>query len=111
MATKFRIPWWLVALVVLVGALALLTTSVAPGVSGCPGSQVYCPGVGCVSGQEKCFPGAKGGASAVFSELFSNWPGSGVRSAPPVYGKEGFTMKSTCPDGTRTKDGQCLMDF
>lgn len=24
---------------------------------------------------------------------------------------EGFTTSRTCPDGTRTKDGQCLMDF
>jgi Na+/H+-dicarboxylate symporter len=26
-------------------------------------------------------------------------------------GVEMFTLQNTCPDGTRTKDGQCLMDF
>ena len=57
---------------------------------GCPGSQIYCPGVGCVSGQDKCFPGARGGPSAVFS-------------------KEGFVSKQ-CPDKTRS-DGPCLMEF
>lgn len=57
---------------------------------GCPGSQIYCPGVGCVSGQDKCFPGARGGPSTVFS-------------------KEGFVSKQ-CPDKTRS-DGPCLMEF
>lgn len=59
------------------------------GKQACPGSQVYCPGVGCVSGQDKCFAGSLGGASKVFS-------------------KETFAMKS-CPDKTRS-DGPCLME-
>jgi len=79
------------------------------GAKTCPGSQVYCPGVGCVSGQDKCFPHALGGAGAIFSkETFSQWPGAGVRATPPVYdvAKESFT---TCPDKTRS-DGPCLME-
>ncbi len=60
------------------------------GPSGCPGSQVFCPGVGCVSGPDKCFPGASGGASKVFS-------------------KETFVSKS-CPGNYRS-DGPCLMEF
>lgn len=34
----------------------------------CKGSYVYCPGVGCVSGVDKCFPYNQGGASSVFSK-------------------------------------------
>ncbi len=77
----------------------------------CPGSLYYCPGVGCVSGQDKCFPGSAGGAGAVFSkETFKQWPGPGVRATPPVYDvKESFVSKK-CPDGTRS-DGPCLMEF
>ena len=56
----------------------------------CPGSYVWCPGVGCVSGPDKCFAGNRGGPSAVFS-------------------REGFVNKQ-CPDKTRT-DGPCLMEF
>lgn len=80
------------------------------GAKTCPGSQVFCPGVGCVSGQDKCFPHALGGAAKIFSkETFASWPGPGVRAAPPVYevAKETFAMK-TCPDGTRS-DGPCLL--
>jgi len=58
--------------------------------TGCPGSQVHCPGVGCVSGPDKCFPGASGGASKVFY-------------------KETFVSKS-CPGNYRS-DGPCLMEF
>jgi hypothetical protein len=80
------------------------------GAKTCPGSQVFCPGVGCVSGQDKCFPNALGGAAKIFSkETFTSWPGAGVRATPPVYevAKETFAMK-TCPDGTRS-DGPCLL--
>ena len=112
MAKKFQVPlyvWILVAVVALV-----YLVNVLPGVKTgmCPGSQVYCPGVGCVSGQDKCFPGAKGGPTAVFSKetFFSKWPGAGFISDPPVYGdKENFVSKK-CPDGTRS-DGPCLMEF
>jgi len=65
---------------------------------GCPADQFYCPGVGCVSGQDKCKPASVGGPSAVFS-------------------KETFAMPSNtkvptnCPDGSRTTNGKCLMEY
>jgi hypothetical protein len=111
MAKKaFFLPpvFWMPAIIL--GLLLALNYLVFPAVGkqACPGSQIYCPGVGCVSGQDKCFAGSLGGASKVFSkETFGVWPGSGVRSTPPDYSavKEPFT---TCPDGTRT-DGPCLL--
>ena len=93
--------------------VVILIRWVMSGTSGfCPDSLYYCPGVGCVSGQDKCFPGSRGGASAVFSkETFAQWPGAGVRAKPPVYdvAKENFVSKK-CPDGTRS-DGPCLLEF
>ena len=91
MARKMKIPMWVwialaVVLIAVVMAKMVVPTVMVPK---CPGSQVYCPGVGCLSGQDKCFPGSKGGPSSMFS-------------------KEGFVSK-TCPDGTRL-DGPCLMD-
>ncbi len=92
MARKTKMPmWgWVVFGLVVLGFVIVALGSVGPLTSGCPGSGIYCPGVGCVSGQDKCFPGAKGGPSAVFS-------------------KETFVSKK-CPDGTRS-DGPCLMEF
>ncbi len=112
MAKKFQIPVFVWIIIAAVGVVAVV--NLVPGIKTgtCPGSQIYCPGVGCVSGQDKCFPGAKGGASAVFSKetFFTKWPGVGIGSEPPIYGdKENFVSKK-CPDGTRT-DGPCLMDF
>ena len=78
----------------------------------CPGSQYYCPGVGCVSGKDKCFAGSLGGPTKVFSKetFFGGWPGIGEGSTPPLYGtKEAFVSKK-CPDNTRS-DGPCLMEF
>jgi hypothetical protein len=79
---------WMPAIIL--GLFLVLNYLVFPtvGKQACPGSQVYCPGVGCVSGQDKCFAGSLGGPSKVFS-------------------KETFT---TCPDGTRS-DGPCLLEF
>jgi hypothetical protein len=86
--------WPAVGIAVLVIAYMLITPTLGQNMSMCPGTQYYCPGVGCVSGADKCIPGNRGGASAVFSkETFV---------APP-------NMKR-CPDGTRT-DGPCLMEF
>lgn len=86
----FTLPIWAWMPLVVIGIFFAVNYVVAPvvGAKTCPGSQVYCPGVGCVSGQDKCFAGSLGGASKVFS-------------------KETFAMK-TCPDGTRS-DGPCLM--
>lgn len=90
MAKKFRIPIWVYLILAVVVLGAVMSPMVSSGM-GCPGSQIYCPGVGCVSGQDKCFPGAVGGPSKVFSSV------------------ETFVNKQ-CPDGTRS-DGPCLMEF
>jgi hypothetical protein len=114
-----KLPKWAlplgVGLVVLVVVMLMYTQGTA--MARCPGTLVYCPGVGCVSGRDKCVAGAKGGPSVVFSqEPFDNWPGVGVASNPPTYGdvsKEAFTPaadKKTCAGNYRS-DGPCLMDF
>jgi hypothetical protein len=75
-----------------VGCIAGLTPE------GCPADQFYCPGVGCLSGKDKCKPMSVGGASAVFSKETFDMP-----SNTPVA--------KNCPDGSRTTDGKCLMDY
>lgn len=110
-------PAW-VGIVLGIGTIVLLFLwkGGAKAINGCAGNQYYCPGVGCLSGPDKCVPANTGGPAAVFSkETFDQWPGAGVGSTPPEYGKhEGFTAecpaKKRCPDGTRT-DGPCLMEF
>ena len=112
MARKVSWVWVAAGVVVLATIVVLVTGQSLMPMTKCPGSQVYCPGVGCVSGQDKCFPGSTGGPSVVFSkETFTQWPGAGVRARPPVYEvvKESFVNKK-CPDGTRT-DGPCLLEF
>ena len=125
-----KLPNWTWYIVVAVIAVAVFFMAGASQQADCPGSQVFCPGVGCVSGPDKCFAGSKGGASAVFSKegfevmkpkpwnadwaaailpAFKSWPGVGKKSTPPDYGKEKFVNKR-CPDGSRT-DGPCLMEF
>lgn len=89
-------PAW-VGIVLGIGTIALLFLwkGGAKAINGCAGNQYYCPGVGCLSGPDKCVPANTGGPAAVFS-------------------KETFTAecpaKKRCPDGTRT-DGPCLMEF
>lgn len=125
-----KFPRW--ALYVVVGVVAVIVFFMAgvPAMRQCPGSQVMCPGVGCVSGADKCVAGNKGGPSAVFSKegfevmkpkpwnadfakftdaAFSSWPGTSKSSSPPDYGKEAFVNRQ-CPDGSRT-DGPCLLEF
>lgn len=90
-----KTPMWVAVLLgVLVIAALVLTKGGAQAIADCPGSQMYCPGVGCISGEDKCFAGSTGGPSQVFS-------------------KETFVAErkanTTCPDGTRT-DGPCLME-
>jgi hypothetical protein len=125
-----KIPRWTWYVVAAVLAVAVFFMSGAGPDTSCPGSQIRCPGVGCVSGPDKCIPGNKGGASAVFSRegfdimkpkpwnadwaasippAFRSWPGMGSPSTPPDYGKEGFVSK-TCP-GKYRSDGPCLMEF
>lgn len=125
-----RVPKWTWYVVVAAVAVAVFY-GVGPMMRpDCPGSQVWCPGVGCVSGPDKCVAGNKGGPSAVFSKegfevmkpkpwnadwakftdpAFHFWPGAGKKSSPPEYGKETFVNKK-CPDGTRS-DGPCLLEF
>jgi hypothetical protein len=92
---KKSLLWVGIAIVALAVATLVLSNGGAQVIADCPGSQVYCPGVGCVSGKDKCVPGTVGGPSKVFS-------------------KETFTGQckamKPCPGGTRT-DGPCLMDF
>jgi hypothetical protein len=104
---KFKLPKWswaVLAAVVLAG-LVLTVRGAVPGGT-CPGSQTYCPGVGCLSGPDKCVPGAKGGPSSVFSKegfeagSFPSW--NIVKPAP-------IEMKQ-CPGKLRS-DGPCLMEF
>jgi hypothetical protein len=75
-----------------VGCIAGLTPE------GCPADQFYCPGVGCVSGEDKCKPMSVGGPSAVFSKETFDMP-----SNTPI--------PTNCPDGSRTTNGKCLMDY
>ena len=91
-----KIPLWVgVAVGVVIISFLFMSNGGATAMAQCPGSQVYCAGVGCVSGPDKCTPGAVGGPSKVFS-------------------KETFTGQcksmKPCPGGTRT-DGPCLMEF
>lgn len=110
--------WSVLLLAVLVVVFAVSNVAGSGGIM-CPGSQMYCPGVGCVSGPDKCFPGSKGGASAVFShEGFQNqvaeFPEPGVDVAvrptacPAKTGPD--RQMRQCPGGYRS-DGACLMDF
>lgn len=111
--------WSVLILAALVIAITIFRAAGPSGMM-CPGSQIYCPGVGCVSGPDKCFPGSKGGASAVFShEGFENqvaeFPEPGLdiggrmaTSNPAAAGPD--RPLQTCPGGYRS-DGPCLMEF
>jgi hypothetical protein len=91
-----KIPIWVgIAVGAVTLVLLFLSKGGADAIASCPGSQVYCTGVGCVSGKDKCTPNSAGGPSAVFS-------------------KETFEGQckamTTCPGGYRS-DGPCLMEF
>lgn len=104
---KLKFPKWApIALVAVVVVGILMTQARDGGMGMCPPSQTYCPGVGCLSGPDKCTPGAKGGASAVFSkEGFeaSSFPQWKIVKPAPVEIKR-------CPGNYRS-DGPCLMQF
>ena len=52
-----KYPIWLGVLIGVVTIAALfLSKGGAQAIAACPGSQVYCAGVGCVSGKDKCVP-------------------------------------------------------
>jgi len=105
---KLKLPKWIwgaVAVVVLLGVVMMTMTATAPG-GMCPGSQTYCPGVGCLSGPDKCIPGARGGASAVFSKegfAVGSFPSWNITKPAPIEMKR-------CPGNVRS-DGPCLMQF
>jgi hypothetical protein len=92
--------------------------------NGCAGNQYYCPGVGCLSGPDKCKAGNAGGPARVFSsvEHFEVLRASGVKESPVTEPFEASTFgtfprvsppnleRKSCPGGTRS-DGACLMEF
>jgi len=104
---KIPLKWMLLGLLVLV-VFGYVSVQ-GPGVQ-CDGSMVYCPGVGCVSGPDKCKPGSTGGPSATFSttwehEQFTNgtdmWPGM------PKFVEVEPRPMSNCDNLTRAPDGKC----
>jgi hypothetical protein len=96
MARKLKIPTWVWVSVLLVVALYFGLSFVPSGmVQQCPDALYNCPGVGCVSGPDKCVPGNKGGPSKVFSMIHESFANE----------------TTTCPDNTRSQNGQCLLEF
>lgn len=104
---KVKVPKWAflaLGVVLVVGLVMNLGVATSAGV--CPSSQVYCPGVGCLSGKDKCIPGSKGGPSAVFSKEgfeVGSFPTWNTSKPPPTEIKR-------CPGNYRS-DGPCLMEF
>jgi len=104
---KIPLKWILIGLLVLV-VFGYVSVQ-GPGVQ-CNGSMVYCPGVGCVSGPDKCKPSSTGGPSATFSttwehEQFTN--GKDMWPEFPKFVEVGPRAMSGCDNGTRAPDGKC----
>jgi hypothetical protein len=102
---KIPIKWILGALLILI-VLGVVSIQ-GPGVQ-CEGSKIYCPGVGCVSGPDKCSPGSVGGPSAIFSitwEKFTN--GKDLFPDVPVFKEVEPAVIKDCSDKTRAPDGRC----
>ena len=104
---KIPLKWILLGLLVLV-VFGYVSVQ-GPGVQ-CDGSKVYCPGVGCVSGPDKCKPGSTGGPSAVFSktwehEQFTN--GKDMWPEMPKFKEVAPRQMAPCDNGTRAPDGKC----
>jgi hypothetical protein len=118
--------WMLIGAVVLVGLAWLLWAAqpVARAVNGCAANQFYCPGVGCLSGPDKCKAGNAGGPARVFSsvEHFEVLRPADLKQSPVTEPFEASTFgtfpkvspprveRKSCPGGTRS-DGACLMEF
>jgi len=103
---KLKIPKWapIVLAVVILAAVVMVLPAAGGGM--CLDTQTYCPGVGCLSGPDKCVPGARGGPSAVFSkEGFANssFPQWSTAKPAPIEMKK-------CPGNYRS-DGPCLLQF
>lgn len=104
---KIPLKWILIGLLVLV-VFGYVSVQ-GPGVQ-CNGSMVYCPGVGCVSGPDKCKPGSIGGPAATFSttwehEQFTN--GKDMWPEFPKFVEVDPRPMSNCDNGTRAPDGKC----
>lgn len=105
---KIRLPKWaynigFALLIVVAIALRWHWAGYSLG-GGCLDTQTYCPGVGCLSGPDKCVPGAKGGPSAVFSKEgfeIGSFPKWDTAKPAPIEMKR-------CPGNYRS-DGPCLM--
>ena len=104
---KIPLKWILVGvLVLLVGGYLSVQ---GPGVQ-CNGSMVYCPGVGCVSGPDKCNAGYSGGPSAVFSKTWEHeqfTDGKDVYPEMPKFVEVSPRSMAPCDNGTRAPDGRC----
>lgn len=104
---KLRLPKWaMVTLAILVVVGLVVAMGSRPAMGGCLDTQTYCPGVGCLSGPDKCVPGSKGGPSAVFSKEgfdIGSFPKWNTAAPPPTEVKR-------CPGNYRS-DGPCLMQF
>jgi len=104
---KLPLKWILVGLLVLI-VFGYVSVQ-GPGVQ-CNGSMVYCPGVGCVSGPDKCKSGSPGGPSAIFSttwerEQFIN--GKDMWPEVPTFTEVSPRSMAQCDNGTRAPDGRC----
>lgn len=102
---KIPLKWILLGLLILL--IGGYVSVQVPGVQ-CTGTKVYCPGVGCVSGPDKCVSGSTGGPSATFSttwEKFTN--GKDMYPGPPKFEVGPTPVVSNCPDGTRAHEGRC----
>lgn len=126
MAKRTPRRWLPVAVLALVGVLAVVwfVQPVGKVANGCAASQFYCPGVGCLSGPDKCKAGNAGGPARVFSsvEHFDVLRPAGVKEAPLTEPFEASSFgtfpaiippsgqRKSCPGGTRS-DGACLMEF
>jgi hypothetical protein len=103
--TKIPLKWILLSVLVLL--LAGVISIQGPGVQ-CPGSMIHCPGVGCVSGPDKCNAGYSGGPSAIFSttwEKFTN--GKDLFPEVPTLSVGDSQRITPCSNGTRAPDGRC----
>ena len=100
-----NLKWILIGLVVLL--LAGYVSVSVPGVQ-CSGSMIYCPGVGCVSGPDKCNAGSSGGPAAMFSTTWESFTdGKDLYPSVPKFREVEGPHMSDCSNGTRARNGRC----
>lgn len=126
MAKRLSRRWIPIAVVVAVGLLAVVwfVQPVGKAANGCAANQFYCPGVGCLSGADKCKAGNAGGPARVFSsvEHFEVLRPTDLKESPVTEPFEASSFgtfpkvsppsgeRRSCAGGTRS-DGACLMEF